>query len=1108
MLDSINAIAVDTRQNEADRFWDTVAGADAGGTQRPRLAGNVDKIWLDARVHSTLDQSAAQVGAPAAWARGLTGEGARIAVLDTGIDDSHPDFDDRIAATRDFTGVGSVADGAGHGTHVASIAAGSGVAASGTYRGIASGAELMVGKILGDDGSGTISGAIEGMEWAAAGGADIVNLSLGGPITRGDDPMSEAVDRLTAQHDVLFVVSAGNYSPWAPGMEFVTSPGSADSALTVGALRTPTSLWTGSRRGRMDGDAIKPEIVAPGFNITAAGSSVAGYPPYVSMTGTSMAAPHIAGAAALLKQQHPGWGADQLRDALTSTAAPVESGSAYDRGAGLANLDRATAQQVYVDEGTLHLGYFTRPFESGELTATRTLTYRNESAAEVTLDLTTTMQRRWDPAPDGVLTVEPATVTLPAGGTGQAVVSVDATEVEADTYSGRVTARSGDVELATTVGFVKQDDTVDVTFRATDRDGAPGTATIRISPYLERDGRYFPDYLYLDEQQGEYTVRLPEGDYNLWSLVTTFDESGRYAEEQSIVGDPKVEVGAPNFDVMLDARDAVPITVETPRKAEPRSLSLGWWRGDSDTERFTEDTWGWTFTDGSPESVSVTPTERVDDAPFVFSASWDSGVAPLVARWRGERLDAVQVGGPLFDGRRTLPVVDAGEATPADLDGVDLHGRIALVQESAGASHADQVRAAADAGAELVVLYAAQPGIFWPRDASGPVPVLTLPMREGEMLREGTGQRRVVLDLLATPRTPYAYDVTFTESGQVPSQLDYRVRPKDLAEVTTNIYTTGAHEKGWRLHQSALDTCDCGPSAVDDFVPSTGYTRTEYVSARPGLDTISAWQFLFNNPGDILYDRATTVYEARQKVTESWLKAPLSPGLAQSDIRVGSASHLVRRNGSWLSYALAGFTDAAGHWMPNFSVMSESSRLFKDGKQVYASAHGVLGGLNVSDEPATYRLEADVTHDGSWIGLSTRSHTAWTFESARTEAEQVLPLIDVDYSDLVDARTGRQALDLANAAPGGESVRLVLDAAHQKGSQAGPVDEATVRVSYDDGQTWTDAEVSADGEGRFGATYRHPAASTTSGYVSLQVELADGDGGHLEQTLIRAYRLS
>jgi hypothetical protein len=171
------------------------------------------------------------------------------------------------------------------------------------------------------------------------------------------------------------------------------------------------------------------------------------------------------------------------------------------------------------------------------------------------------------------------------------------------------------------------------------------------------------------------------------------------------------------------------------------------------------------------------------------------------------------------------------------------------------------------------------------------------------------------------------------------------------------------------------------------------------------------------------------------------------------------------------------------------------------------ATNGLMGGLNVPDDPATYRLEADVSHDGRWLGLSTSSRTAWTFRSGTTESATMLPLIDVDYAGVVDAYSGRDALDLANTAPGDRLVRLALSTAHQNGSQAAPVQQVRVRVSYDDGATWSDTSVKALGSEQFGATYRHPQASASTGYVSLQVEATDADGNELEQTLTRAYRL-
>ncbi|WP_197322314.1 S8 family serine peptidase, partial [Saccharomonospora sp. NB11] len=127
---------------------------------------------------ATLAESVPQIGAPEAWDSGLTGEGVRVAVLDTGIDADHPDLADAVVEAEDFTGSGNTDDGQGHGTHVAATILGDGSASDGRYRGVAPDAELVVGKVLDDDGFGQESWILAGMEWAAE-NASVVNMSLG-----------------------------------------------------------------------------------------------------------------------------------------------------------------------------------------------------------------------------------------------------------------------------------------------------------------------------------------------------------------------------------------------------------------------------------------------------------------------------------------------------------------------------------------------------------------------------------------------------------------------------------------------------------------------------------------------------------------------------------------------------------------------------------------------------------------------------------------------------------------------------------------------------------------------------------------------------------------
>ncbi|KQZ68612.1 S8 family serine peptidase [Nocardioides sp. Root151] len=1119
VLESIDALAVSTAKAHAEQFWADVAGTVSGRGRAPaRLATGLARVSLDFRVEATLDRSTAQIGAPEAWEAGLEGDGTTVAVLDTGIDATHPDFSGRIGATRDFAETGSVNDLAGHGTHVASIVAGSGAASDGAYRGVAPHANLMIGKVLNDSGAGAASWVIDGMEWASSNDADVVNMSLGGPVTKGDDPISRAVDELTRRDGTLFVVAAGNGSIGQPGTMDVTAPGAAASALTVGAVSRTDSKWSGSRNGVMGDGALKPDVMAPGMGIVAAraAGTGSGTSPYTSMTGTSMASPHVAGSAALLLQQHPDWTPVQVKAALTSTARPTTSGDAFDRGAGVIDVGRASRQDVYVDSGMQFMGYFARPFVDGQLTSDKQLNYTNTSDQDVTLDLSTTLvEDHGDPVDGDVLTVTPATLTVPAGGQAHATVHVDVSEVEAAEFSGLVVASGASgasgaegLELRTTIGFLKQDDTVDVTFRAVDAHGRPATARLRATPYLAKDNRYYPDNIYLTGDQTEWTLRLPEGEYNLFGLITTFDASGRFVEEQSIVHDPKVSVQAPNSTVTLDARNATPVEVRTPRTSTPRELTMKLQRGEPGTNLATSDEWYWNYTDGEPSQVSVAPTEHVDDAPFALLSQWETGVPLLTSEVTGRghhTVNAVQEGGPAIDGSRTLRVVDAGHATASDLRGLRLAGSVALVQESATMTWAEQVRAVIEAGAPMVMLYSAEDGVFYPW-VGGPIPVLAVDRAEGERLRGlSHGHAPTMLRLTGTPRTPYAYGLTFVEQQEIPRHLEYDVRERDLATISSRFHTTGTGERGWRLRYGSWAPCACSTPTATDYVPELGYTRTEYVTADPDTSTYAAWQFLYNMPGDLLFARDRTVFRPGQKVTENWLAAPLSPGIANNTATPYNWKMLNERTaGGQLRFDLAGLTDSAGHWMKGLAGSAESLRLYRGDELLLERAGTLAGGVAVPGERATYRLEADTEHDGTVLGLSTRTRSVWTFGSAGNGAQQVLPLLDVDYPGITRRDSPTPALDLENTGRPGEEVTLHLKATHQRGSGAGEIGTMAVWVSYDDGATWTAAPTRALGDGEFAADYRHPRHGE---FVSLKVRVGDRDGNTLEQSLVRAYRL-
>lgn len=221
-LKSLNAEAITTPKQDAGDLWSALVAEKGGAT-----ASGVSRVWLDGVRKASLDKSVPQIGADKAWAAGFDGKGVKVAVLDTGVDATHADLKDQVVGAKNFTPAPDATDRYGHGTHVASIAAGTGAKSGGKFKGVAPGAKLLNGKVLDDNGSGDDSGIIAGMEWAADQGADIVNLSLGGGDTPGVDPLEAQVDKLSADKGILFAIAAGNDG--MPGS--VGSPGSADADL-------------------------------------------------------------------------------------------------------------------------------------------------------------------------------------------------------------------------------------------------------------------------------------------------------------------------------------------------------------------------------------------------------------------------------------------------------------------------------------------------------------------------------------------------------------------------------------------------------------------------------------------------------------------------------------------------------------------------------------------------------------------------------------------------------------------------------------------------------------------------------------------------------------
>ncbi|GAB2973610.1 S8 family serine peptidase [Saccharothrix stipae] len=546
-LPAVGSYAARVVKSEAADTWRTLVSR-----------ASVRKVWLDGLRQPSLDRSTAQIGAPTAWRAGHTGKGVKVAVLDTGVDQDHPDLAGHEVAERNFTDDPDATDGVGHGTHVAATIASSGA----RYKGVAPDADLLDGKVCVVSGCQE-SAIVAGMQWAAEQGADIVNISLGGGDTTELDPLEEAVNTLSARTGVLFVVAAGNNSR----PETISSPGSADAALTVGAVDRQDGIAPFSSRGPRVGDgAVKPDITAPGVDIVAARSSsgTIGTPVgdgYVAMSGTSMATPHVAGAAAVLAQQHPDWSGAQIKAALVASARSNPALTAFDQGSGRVDLAGAITTAVTAEPAGLALGLQRWP-HTDDTPVTKAVTYRNSGSAPVTLTLTTEVKGPDGGAgPAGLVGASPAKVTVPAGGEATATVTADTRLGELDgLYVGSVVATGGSTPLRTALSVNREVESYDVAFSFLDDSGAPAADYYTSIIGLSNDTFAFPY-----DADGSFTLRLPKGEYFTNSDVETDDT------RLALLPRPSLSVTA-DTAVVLDARTAKPVRITAPDPAAEEAL--------------------------------------------------------------------------------------------------------------------------------------------------------------------------------------------------------------------------------------------------------------------------------------------------------------------------------------------------------------------------------------------------------------------------------------------------------------------------------------------------------------------------------------------------------
>lgn len=1094
VLDSANGVALKASKSKVKTFWEAIDDDSVNTATTPQFADGMKKLWLDQPVQVSLDKSVPQIGAPTEWSAGYDGTGVKVAILDTGIDPNHADVKNAITEAKSFVPGEDYIDHHGHGTHVASTVAGSGAASGGKYKGVAPGAKLLIGKVLSNAGSGSTSGIIEAMQWAVQEKADVVSMSLGSnEPSDGTDPLSQAVNNLSDTSDTLFVIAAGNAGP---DKRTIGAPGAAEKALTVGAVDKTTNEFLASFSSRgpvLNNFRAKPEITAPGVAIVAAraagttmGTAVDNY--YTSANGTSMATPHVSGAAAILKQRHPEWSGDHIKQVLTGTAVANSRYSANQQGGGRVDITKASEANVYSSPAVVSMGYGyvnTQPIE-------KTYKYVNPSDSDITLNLVMTAKNEnQTPAPAGMFTLSQSVVTVPAHGSSEMKVTFDTSLGTIADYQAVVKATSSDGKIInTTIGGTKTEPLVDLIINEIDRNGKPAGGDMVWFNLDTGVGKQV-----VPNSSGKTRLSLQPGRYAIISTLNTNDEAG-IAQNYTLASVPMIELKSnENQEITFDARLAKEIKVTTPKESEKHSWKFGI------RERIDLNHGGVDYMKNVNGEVPayVLPVNAPNNVGLYEFNFHSRNYAPAIkASYDGienESIPLLPVSfGHKLDGDKTLQAVNVGVALPADLSGIDIQGKLAVVTRDLKQNPRDQIKAVMGAGAAGVIVVNNNGerynlGVFTIDNVV--IPAYTLGQSDGEVLFNRIANGPTWIKLHGIANSPYVYNYASMINGEIPDN------PVD-AVTEENSTVVKAHYRrpnGWLKSGDwavALRKDEGGFVAIVDKFEEKTPDREEWYSTGNKTDMkIMRWAHqYYPDVTDITLNLKDTyrIYSAGDKKEETWMGAANAPSGPEN-------TGWAYREGDTLNLNMPEFSDSEGHYGLIFANSKNTAtwRLYQDGKLLSQLLDQNQRKFAISSNPATYKITADTTHiEYFGFTLATTTSTAWTFKSQRpVDGKENLALLYPKY-DI--------NLDNENKAKGGITDHFDLSFVTQSGATP-DIKGVEVAVSTDDGNTWSNTKVDNRKDGHYKVWVKNP----DTGYLSLRIKAWDANGSQIEQTIIKTY---
>jgi subtilisin family serine protease len=544
----------------------------------------VNKVSLDKRVYAFLYDSVGLINATDLWkikdseGRNITGQNTTVAVIDTGVDYTHVDLGGcfgagcKVIGGYDFVNDdNNPMDDHGHGTHCAGIAAG-----NGTLKGAAPDAKIYAYKVLDSGGSGSFSDVIAGIQRAAdpdddgdyTDHVDVISMSLGG-WGNPDDEVSQAVDA-AVDAGVVAVIAAGNEGP---SPESIGSPGCARKALTVGATCKPGQVGVHSHcdeiiarfssRGPTSIGGIKPDVVAPGVDICAAQWNDAWEEyeciddEHTAISGTSMATPHVAGAAALLLQAHSDWNPSEVKSALMLTAEDLGF-NANTQGTGQINVLNAYNSSIATEPQSISFGHVSADDFS------QSIDIKNLKDYTVNLSFNATLVSDELGNNYSIASLNVSDIVIEGNSQESILLIINLTEGIEGSFEGRIIINETGRNYSIPFSFVKLS---------------------RLTLSAKGDKPLYPDLLLHNDDftikrglfQGavfegdSYTFMIPSGNYTVYAAGDSEDLSTEYI----LIDTVEVGIGA-EVNKTLNMSDARPFTIKA-RALDGTELKLYSW---------------------------------------------------------------------------------------------------------------------------------------------------------------------------------------------------------------------------------------------------------------------------------------------------------------------------------------------------------------------------------------------------------------------------------------------------------------------------------------------------------------------------------------------------